>query len=160
MGVIRISGSALLPFALQLTGKTPTPRQASLTHFRAADGSSIDSGLLLYFPAPHSFTGEDVLELQGHGGPVVMQMYQSGEMSGNSGGLIRWPVWVALPVGFTLLLLQGWSELIKRVAFLRGVGPDPMGRLTDKSAEEELAEALRKQQAEEAQATPPLSAPR
>ena len=92
--------------------------------------------------------------------PVVVQMYQSGEMSGNSGGLIRWPVWVALPVGFTLLLLQGWSELIKRVAFLRGVGPDPMGRLTDKSAEEELAEALRKQQAEEAQATPPLSAPR
>ena len=74
MGVIRISGSALLPFALQLTGKTPTPRQASLSHFRAADGSSIDSGLLLYFPAPHSFTGEDVLELQGHGGPVVMQM--------------------------------------------------------------------------------------
>ena len=92
--------------------------------------------------------------------PVVVQMYQSGEMSGNSGGLIRWPVWVALPVGFTLLLLQGWSELIKRVAFLRGVGPDPMGRLTDKSAEEELAEALRKQQAEEAQSTPPLSAPR
>ena len=74
--------------------------------------------------------------------PVVVQMYQSGEMSGNSGGLIRWPVWVALPVGFTLLLLQGWSELIKRVAFLRGVGPDPMGRLTDKSAEEELAEAI------------------
>ena len=74
VGVIRISGSALLPFALQLTGKTPTPRQASLTHFRAADGSSIDSGLVLYFPAPHSFTGEDVLELQGHGGPVVMQM--------------------------------------------------------------------------------------
>ena len=91
--------------------------------------------------------------------PVVVQMYQSGEMSGNSGGLIRWPVWVALPVGFTLLLLQGWSELIKRVAFLRGVGPDPMGRLTDKSAEEELAEALRKQQAEEAQAPPSLRPP-
>ena len=79
--------------------------------------------------------------------PLAIQMYHTGEMSGNSGGLIRWPVWAALPVGFTLLLLQGWSELIKRIAFLRGEGPDPMGRLTDKSAEEELAEALRAQEA-------------
>ncbi|WP_371437625.1 TRAP transporter small permease subunit [Polaromonas sp.] len=77
--------------------------------------------------------------------PVLIQMYQSGETSGNSGGLIRWPVWAALPVGFTLLLLQGWSELIKRIAFLRGEGPDPMGRLTDKTAEAELIEALRLQ---------------
>ena len=75
--------------------------------------------------------------------PVVIQMYQSGEVSGNPGGLIRWPVWVAIPVGITLLMLQGWSELIKRIAFLRGQGPDPMGKLSDKSAEEELAEALR-----------------
>ena len=50
---------------------------------------------------------------------------------------------MALPVGISLLLLQGWSELIKRIAFLRGEGPDPMGKLTDKSAEEELAEVLR-----------------
>jgi len=77
--------------------------------------------------------------------PLAIQMYQTGEMSGNSGGLVRWPVWAALPFGFTLLMLQGWSELIKRIAFLRGQGPDPMGRLTDKSAEEELAEALRAQ---------------
>lgn len=81
--------------------------------------------------------------------PLTIQMYQSGEMSGNSGGLIRWPVWAALPFGFTLLLLQGWSELIKRIAYLRGQGPDPMGRLTDKSAEEDLAEALRAQTAAE-----------
>ena len=77
--------------------------------------------------------------------PLAIQMYQTGEMSGNSGGLVRWPVWAALPFGFTLLMLQGWSELIKRIAFLRGQGPDPMGRLTDKSAEQELAEALRAQ---------------
>ena len=64
--------------------------------------------------------------------PVAIQMYQSGEVSGNPGGLIRWPVWAAIPVGITLLMLQGWSELIKRIAFLTG-----------KSAEEELAEALR-----------------
>ena len=75
--------------------------------------------------------------------PVVMQMYQSGEVSGNPGGLIRWPVWAAIPIGITLLMLQGWSELIKRIAFLTGNGPDPMGKLSDKSAEEELAEALR-----------------
>lgn len=75
--------------------------------------------------------------------PVVIQMYQSGEMSGNPGGLIRWPVWTAIPVGITLLLLQGISELIKRIAFLTCDGPDPMGKLSDKSAEEELAEALR-----------------
>jgi len=74
VGVIRISGSALLPFAFALTGKTPQARYATLTDFKAADGTTIDSGLLLYFPNPHSFTGEDVLELQGHGGPVVMQM--------------------------------------------------------------------------------------
>ncbi len=84
------------------------------------------------------------------GTPLAIQMYQTGEMSGNSGGLIRWPVWAALPFGFTLLMLQGWSELIKRIAFLQGQGPDPMGRLVDKSAEEELAEALRARTADEA----------
>lgn len=81
--------------------------------------------------------------------PLAIQMYQTGEMSGNSGGLIRWPVWMALPFGFTLLLLQGWSELIKRIAYLLGQGPDPMGRLTDKSSEEDLVEALRAQAAAE-----------
>ncbi|CAN5248870.1 TRAP transporter small permease subunit [soil metagenome] len=75
--------------------------------------------------------------------PMVIQQYQSGEMSGNPGGLIRWPVWLALPVGFTLLMLQGWSELIKRVAFLKGQGPDPTLKLGEKTAEEELAEVLR-----------------
>ncbi|MGD9772754.1 TRAP transporter small permease subunit [Diaphorobacter sp.] len=75
--------------------------------------------------------------------PELIQKYQSAEMSGNPGGLIRWPVWAAIPVGITLLMLQGWSELIKRIAFLAGKGPDPMGKLVDKSAEEELMEALR-----------------
>ena len=92
--------------------------------------------------------------------PVVIQMYQSGEVSGNPGGLIRWPVWVAIPVGITLLMLQGWSELIKRIAFLRGQGPDPMGKLSDKSAEEELAEALRaeaERKQEQAQSAAPAA---
>jgi tRNA modification GTPase len=74
VGVIRISGSNLLPFAFALTGKTPKPRYATLADFKAADGAAVDSGILLFFPNPHSFTGEDVLELQGHGGPIVMQM--------------------------------------------------------------------------------------
>jgi len=74
VGVIRVSGSHLLPFALALTGKTPQQRYATLADFKSAEGATVDSGLLLFFPGPKSFTGEDVLELQGHGGPVVMQM--------------------------------------------------------------------------------------
>ena len=74
IGVVRLSGPDLLPLAQALCGKTPRPRYATLADFRAGDGSSIDSGLLLHFPAPHSFTGEDVIELQGHGGPVVMRL--------------------------------------------------------------------------------------
>ena len=78
--------------------------------------------------------------------PMTLQQYQTGEMSGNPGGLIRWPVWLALPIGFSLLLLQGWSELIKRIAFLAGHGPDPTIKEGEKSAEEELAEALRQRE--------------
>ena len=74
IGVIRLSGHDLLAFAKTLSAKQPPPRHATLADFRAADGSLIDGGLLLYFPAPNSFTGEDVLELHGHGGPVVLQM--------------------------------------------------------------------------------------
>jgi tRNA modification GTPase len=74
IGVIRVSGANLNGFARALAGKQPAPRVASRSDFRAADGSIIDSGLLLYFPGPRSFTGDDVLEVQAHGGPVVMQM--------------------------------------------------------------------------------------
>ena len=73
IGVVRVSGHALLDFAERLSGLRPPPRRAAMADFRAADGAAIDRGILLYFPAPHSFTGEDVLELQGHGGPVVMR---------------------------------------------------------------------------------------
>jgi TRAP-type mannitol/chloroaromatic compound transport system permease small subunit len=63
--------------------------------------------------------------------PILIQAYQSGEVSSNSGGLIRWPVYALVPAGFTLLALQGISELIKRVAFLRGLGPNPLVQETD-----------------------------
>ena len=75
VGVVRISGKNLLPFAQQITGgKTPKPRTALYTDFLDAQSNAIDNGLLLYFAAPASFTGEDVLELQGHGGQIVLQM--------------------------------------------------------------------------------------
>ena len=90
--------------------------------------------------------------------PVLVEKYVSGEMSGNPGGLIRWPVWVALPIGFGLLMLQGWSELIKRVAFLTGDGPDPTIKAGEKSAEEELAEVLRERAEEEEAAAAPAGA--
>ena len=77
IGVVRVSGESLLPFAVALSGKLPQARRAAVVDFSAADETIIDRGLLLYFPAPHSFTGEDVLELQGHGGPVVMHMLLS-----------------------------------------------------------------------------------
>ncbi len=77
--------------------------------------------------------------------PLVTKAYFSGEMSENAGGLIRWPVYALLPLGFVLLGLQGASELIKRVAFLKGLIDDPGKKKQEKTAEEELAEAIRAQ---------------
>ena len=74
IGIVRLSGAGLAEFAEQLSGKKPQARLATVVTFKAADGQPVDQGILLYFPAPDSFTGEDVLELQGHGGQVVMQM--------------------------------------------------------------------------------------
>jgi tRNA modification GTPase len=74
IGIVRISGPAVSRIASQVAGSLPEARVASLARFRDARGEAIDEGLVLYFAAPHSYTGEDVLELHGHGGPVVMQM--------------------------------------------------------------------------------------
>ncbi len=74
IGVVRLSGPNLAPLAARICGREPQARLAHFARFHDASGGLIDEGLLLYFPAPHSFTGEDVIELQGHGGPVVMQM--------------------------------------------------------------------------------------
>jgi TRAP-type mannitol/chloroaromatic compound transport system permease small subunit len=79
------------------------------------------------------------------GWPFFLQGFRSGEMSSNAGGLIRWPVYLMMPVGFTLLFLQGLSELVKRIAFLRGLIPDPTVKEQARSAEEELAEEIRRQ---------------
>ncbi len=74
IGIVRVSGPRAAAIAAALTGHIPAPRRAQLAVFRAADGSALDQGLVLMFPAPHSFTGEDVLELHGHGGPVVLDV--------------------------------------------------------------------------------------
>jgi tRNA modification GTPase len=73
LGIVRVSGPLASNIARSLGGREPRPRFATLTDFTAADGSVIDTGILLYFAAPHSFTGEDVLELQGHGGTYILQ---------------------------------------------------------------------------------------
>ncbi|MFM2118700.1 MAG: hypothetical protein RL722_168 [Pseudomonadota bacterium] len=77
--------------------------------------------------------------------PLVIKAFLTGEMSSNAGGLIRWPVFAMVPLGFALLGLQGISELIKRFAFLQGLIDDPTRKKQEKSAEEELAEAIRAQ---------------
>ncbi len=74
IGIVRISGHAAGTIARAMIGRLPRARFAMRAEFLDADGVAIDSGLALWFPAPHSFTGEDVLELHGHGGPVVMDL--------------------------------------------------------------------------------------
>ena len=77
--------------------------------------------------------------------PLVIGAYASGEMSSSAGGLIRWPVFALVPAGFALLGLQGVSELIKRIAFLKGLVPDPGKKAAEKTPEQELADELRRQ---------------
>ncbi len=74
IGVVRLSGPAVSEIATAVLGRLPAPRHATFAAFTGADGEAIDSGIALYFPGPNSFTGEDVLELQGHGGPVVLDL--------------------------------------------------------------------------------------
>jgi len=74
IGVVRVSGAGAAGLAQAITGRALVPRVATYTPFLDSAGEAIDHGLALYFPAPHSYTGEDVLELQGHGGAVVMQL--------------------------------------------------------------------------------------
>jgi tRNA modification GTPase len=74
IGVVRVSGRNLQSLALKVAGCVPEPRHASLTRFHDENGRVIDQGIALYFPAPQSYTGEEILELQGHGGPAVMNL--------------------------------------------------------------------------------------
>ncbi|ANC40094.1 tRNA uridine-5-carboxymethylaminomethyl(34) synthesis GTPase MnmE [Hafnia alvei] len=74
VGILRVSGRQAKEVAMELLGKLPKPRYADYLPFKDTDGSVLDQGIALYFPGPNSFTGEDVLELQGHGGPVILDL--------------------------------------------------------------------------------------
>src|SRR6185436_12849035 len=74
IGVVRLSGSNLSSWITALLGRIPAARLAVLADFHGAENEVIDQGIALYFPKPHSYTGEDVLELQSHGGPVLLQL--------------------------------------------------------------------------------------
>lgn len=96
VGIVRISGKGLAGFVQRLLGRSLSPREATYLPFRDAQGAPIDQGLALFFPGPHSFTGEDVLELQAHGGPVVLQLLlarclEAAQQANASGGLACLP---------------------------------------------------------------------
>ncbi|ODU04654.1 MAG: tRNA uridine-5-carboxymethylaminomethyl(34) synthesis GTPase MnmE [Thiobacillus sp. SCN 63-1177] len=74
VGVVRVSGADIVPLAQAMLGRVPAPRHATFCRFLDRDGEALDEGIALHFVAPHSFTGEHVLELQGHGGPVVLNL--------------------------------------------------------------------------------------
>ena len=106
VGMVRVSGRGLQELVLALCGRTLKPREATYTPFLDATGQAIDHGLALYFVAPHSFTGEEVLELQAHGGPVVLQLLlarclQAGAEAGPSGSPRLAHLRVALPGEFS-----------------------------------------------------------
>jgi tRNA modification GTPase len=99
IGVVRVSGPAAKPIAAQICAKPLTARHAQFCEFLDAEGSAIDSGIALLFVAPHSFTGEDVLELQAHGGPVVLQLLLTRVLT--VGAQLRLLVRTAQPGEFT-----------------------------------------------------------
>ena len=76
--------------------------------------------------------------------PIFIRTYTHGEISTNAGGLLIWPARLMVPIGFALLALQGLSELVKRIAFVTGKGPDPIKRHDPHAAEKELAEEIRR----------------
>ncbi len=97
VGIVRVSGRGIGPVIEAVCGKPLKPREATYGPFRAADGSPIDHGLAIFFPGPNSYTGEDVLELQAHGGPVVLQLLLARCLEAGAGIGVR----VAEPGEFT-----------------------------------------------------------
>ncbi len=109
-----------------------------LGHFSKRTQIKVEIFGILFFLMPFVYNVIDLIW------PVLRQAYISQEMSENAGGLIRWPVYALIPIGFSLLGLQGISELIKRVGFLMDLCPDPTQATHNKTAEEELAEEIRR----------------
>ncbi len=97
VGIVRVSAASVACIVQALCGRALKPREATYLPFLAADGTAIDQGLAIHFPAPHSYTGEDVLELQAHGGPVVLQLLLARCLQAGAGMDLR----VAQPGEFT-----------------------------------------------------------
>lgn len=97
VGIVRVSAASVQPIIDAVCGRALKPREATYLPFREADGSAIDQGLAIHFPAPHSYTGEDVLELQAHGGQVVLQLLLARCLAAGEGIGLR----VAEPGEFT-----------------------------------------------------------
>ena len=123
VGIVRVSGKDLAALAQTLTGRVLTPRLAHYGPLRDAQGAAIDQGLALFFPAPHSYTGEDVLELQAHGGPVVLQLLlarcleAAAQTDATSGHAIAPHLRIAQPGEFTLrAYLNGKLDLAQAEA--------------------------------------------
>ena len=108
-----------------------------LSHFAKRTQIKIEMFGIVVFLMPFVFTVVILVW------PLVTKAFFSGEMSSNAGGLIRWPVFALVPLGFGLLGLQGLSEFIKRAAFLAGLIDDPTKKQQSKTAEEELADLIR-----------------
>jgi len=108
-----------------------------LARFSRRTQAAVEAACLVLFLLPFCLSVIDLAV------PLVLNAWRTGEMSNNAGGLIRWPVYALVPIGFTLLLLQGVSEFIKRIAFLMGRAPDPGRKQQTRSAEEELADVIR-----------------
>ncbi len=132
------AGTFLLTTAFTLLNSEHVKIDVIYTHFSKRKQMWIDSFGFAFFLTPFC------LAILWYGIPFFLQGYRTGEISPNAGGLIRWPVYALIPIGFGLLLLQGWSELIKRQAFLMGLIDDPTDKHVEKTPEEELAEAIQK----------------
>ena len=89
VGIVRVSGRALAPLIEAMCRRTLQARHATYLPFIGADGQPVDHGLAIHFPAPHSYTGEDVLELQAHGGPVVLQLLLARCLEAGAGMRLR-----------------------------------------------------------------------
>lgn len=138
IGVVRISGARLAVMAHALLGKTPVPRSATYAPFLDAQGQTLDQGVALFFPAPHSYTGEDVLELQGHGGTAVLQLLLK--------RCLELGARLAEPGEFTLrAFLNGKLDLAQAegVADLIGATTDQGARSAMRSLQGEFSSAVR-----------------
>ena len=145
VGIVRVSGSSLSALARAITGRDLQPRYATYGPFLAADGSVIDQGLALLFTAPHSYTGEDVLELQAHGGPVVLQMLLQRCLEAAAANDVAPPIRLAEPGEFTRrAFLNGKLDLAQAeaVADLIDAGTQQAARSAARSLQGEFSRRI------------------